>query len=92
MTMAQVSKVRFINIGNDSKLIFCVAIEKYKNTYKRLFVFIKGKSLLLKEGAIREAREIEIKTKNSENTQETQDLFKGRLSYFLSLFGLLLVF
>ena len=87
MTMAQVSKVRFRNIGSDSKLI-----EKYKNTYKRLFVFIKGKSLLLKEGAIREAREIEIKTKNSENTQETQDLFKGTLSYFLSLLGFLLVF
>ena len=43
------------------------------------FISIKGKSLLLKEGSIREAQQIESKSKSSENNQEQKDVVKGKL-------------
>ena len=40
---------------------------------------IIGKSLLLKEGSIREAQAMDGKLNNSENNQEQEDAVKGKL-------------
>ena len=52
------------------------------------FVFVKGKSLLLKEGCIREAQALESKTMNSESNQEFHSLIKGIPKFIVSLFDM----
>ena len=45
------------------------------------FVFVKGKSLLLKEGCIREAQALESKTMNSESNQEFHSQYRHVVLY-----------
>ena len=50
-----------------------------QNEFIITFISIIGKSLLLKEGSIREAQAIDSKLKKSESIQEQQDVVKGKV-------------